>query len=307
MLNKKSVKKLLSIVIAFVLLYLLYGKIDGERLNSLIESSDKKLILFSVLVLMLTQIVSAIRWKILVTKWIEISFSESLKMILSTGAFNLFLPSKGGDLIKGFAISRDAGKKNSLFIVVYEKGLDFIALISIAMLAPLFGEKDIVIGLVALGCLIGFVVFLRLHFPLTIPFKNKYVETVNSWFTLIAELQGKNKVQMSFLLLLSIGNWYLHVLQFYLVFLSLGSKVALAIVFSRVPFCILAGILPISLAGLGTRDAAFLYYFKDFANEETIALVGAFAFFRYVFVAVLGLPFVKKYYGYLFKGKEANA
>jgi len=61
----------------------------------------------------------------------------------------------------------------------------------------------------------------------------------------------------------------------------------LAAVFLRVPIAIFVGLLPITLAGIGTRDGALVALI---APHAVAALVGLFSTLRYVVMALLGVP-----------------
>ena len=58
------------------------------------------------------------------------------------------------------------------------------------------------------------------------------------------------------------------------------------------PLAILAGLLPLTFAGIGTRDAALIFFYQDYFNEATGAALGLLCTSRYFLPAVIGLPFL---------------
>ena len=54
---------------------------------------------------------------------------------------------------------------------------------------------------------------------------------------------------------------------------------------------LIAGALPVSIAGLGPRDAVIISFFKGIAPYEALAGVGIASLFRIIIPALIGLPF----------------
>ena len=63
-------------------------------------------------------------------------------------------------------------------------------------------------------------------------------------------------------------------------------------VLSRIPPAIFAGLLPLTLWGLGTRDAVLVHQFTDLAAPSTMAVVGMLTALRYVVPGAAGILFV---------------
>ncbi|HLE25359.1 MAG TPA: hypothetical protein VI935_06875, partial [Thermodesulfobacteriota bacterium] len=61
------------------------------------------------------------------------------------------------------------------------------------------------------------------------------------------------------------------------------------------PLAILAGLLPLTLAGIGTRDAALIALYQPFFNAPTGAALGLLCTSRYLLPAICGLPLLRKY------------
>jgi uncharacterized membrane protein YuzA (DUF378 family) len=90
-------------------------------------------------------------------------------------------------------------------------------------------------------------------------------------------------------LVLSVLLWVLHVGQIYVFYLAVAGDAPLPApeIFMRVPIAIFIGLLPVTLAGIGTRDGALVMLIKP---EAIALLVGLFSTLRYVVMAVLGVP-----------------
>jgi glycosyltransferase 2 family protein len=58
---------------------------------------------------------------------------------------------------------------------------------------------------------------------------------------------------------------------------------------------ILAGLLPFTMAGIGTRDAAILFLYAPWLSAGQAAVLGVLATLRYLLPAIAGLPFMGDY------------
>ena len=67
---------------------------------------------------------------------------------------------------------------------------------------------------------------------------------------------------------------------------------------------ILAGLVPLTLAGVGTRDAAAIYLFAPFMAAPAGAALGLMLTLRYVLPGLAGLPFLAEYIDVLRKQRS---
>jgi len=106
----------------------------------------------------------------------------------------------------------------------------------------------------------------------------------------------------------SLVLWFLHIAQFAVVQAAAGGPLQPVLVASRVPMAIFVGLLPVTFAGVGTRDAAMVYLLAPGLGESAALVLGLFATLRYVVVAVAGLPFLSRLdYARLRRARQANA
>ena len=86
--------------------------------------------------------------------------------------------------------------------------------------------------------------------------------------------------------------WVMHLMQIGLFFWACGVTVSVMDVASYVPLAIIAGLVPITIAGIGVRDSALVVLFLDHGPAAQIALVGMLTSLRYLIPGLLGLPFL---------------
>lgn len=290
------IKKFFSLIIGFSILSVIYLRLDVSVLLDFLYKANKKLVFISLVLLMFTQVLSAIRWKKLINRESNISYLESLKIILATSCFNLILPSKAGDLLKAITLRNKVSRKKSIMYVLYEKSLDFSSLLLLMSFSFFFvglNQLDILLGGIAL---IFLLFFSLIHFRWNIDFSNQTLLLLKDYNQFSFKLINTNLKNWFTIIFVSLFTWSLHVLQFYLIFIALGVNISHTHFLIKMPQAIFIGIIPITFAGLGTRDAFILYSFSEINDPEVLALVGMFAFSRYVILAVIGFPFLSKNY-----------
>jgi uncharacterized membrane protein YbhN (UPF0104 family) len=58
---------------------------------------------------------------------------------------------------------------------------------------------------------------------------------------------------------------------------------------------ILVGLLPFTFAGIGTRDAAIVFFYRSFLSAPVAAALGLLFTLRYLVPALAGLPLLGRY------------
>ena len=88
-------------------------------------------------------------------------------------------------------------------------------------------------------------------------------------------------------------------LAFYMVIcFGVGLDAPYAFIASAMPVAIFVGLLPVTLGGMGTRDAAMLVLFADYGDPAQILAAGLlYSLLSYWVLGVLGLPFARRALG----------
>ena len=89
--------------------------------------------------------------------------------------------------------------------------------------------------------------------------------------------------------------WFLHLLQIWLLAAALHAPVPLLSSLGLSSLALLAGLAPLTLAGVGTRDVATIYLFAPFLTAPAGAALGLMLTLRYVLPGLAGLPFLAEY------------
>lgn len=93
----------------------------------------------------------------------------------------------------------------------------------------------------------------------------------------------------------SIFIWFLHLLQIWMFIVALKAWAPFVANLALSPLAILAGLLPLTFAGVGTRDAALVVCYAPYFDSATAAALGILCTARYLLPAIGGLPFAGGY------------
>lgn len=241
-----------------------------------------------------------------------LTFAEANRLILVASTLNMVLPSKMGDIAKAYFM-RERGHLSgslSLSLVIFEKACDMLSLLLwCAFGLLLYPQKDVLFwamtlsvvgGLVMGGLLLGSRQFAQLFFfagqaiaPKKIKAKLATLQT--AWREMHDYFWGD---RWQFLLIAgtSIFIWFLHLLQIWLFILALNAWAPFLANLALSPLAILAGLLPLTFAGVGTRDAALILFYQPYFNQATAAALGVLCTSRYLIPAIAGLPFFNQYF-----------
>ena len=94
---------------------------------------------------------------------------------------------------------------------------------------------------------------------------------------------------------MSVFIWFLHLLQIWMFILALRAWAPFLANLALSPLAIIAGLLPLTFAGVGTRDAALVLFYAPYFDAPTAAALGLLCTARYILPALGGLPFAGNY------------
>ncbi len=304
-------RRLISLAVSLALLAAIYWKVDVARLADAFHASDPLWMAASLGMALPLTMLTAWRLRQLAPRSVGLGFGEANRLILAASALNMVLPSKLGDIAKAYFL-RDRGGLGtsfSLSLVVFEKTCDMLSLLAWCALGlVLFPQRDslftglaaaVGIGFVAGALLIGSRRFARFAFAAarTVAgggFGRKVARLETSWL----EMHGhfwRDPGKLARVAALSLLIWFLHLLQIWMFTVALRAAVPFVANLALAPLAILAGLLPLTFAGVGTRDAAIIALYRPYLAPATGAAVGLLCTARYVLPAVAGLPFLGRY------------
>lgn len=304
-------KRLISLIVSLGILALIYWKIDFDGLLQVFR--DCHLPWMTVSLLMVVPITAATAWRlqVLAPPQAKLTALEANRLILAASSLNMVLPSKMGDIAKAYFMRDRGGISGPLAVslVVFEKACDMLSLLLWCAFGLLFYEPKnelfwLMSAVIMAGLILGSLVLaspqvatLAFRSAQTIApgkLRHKLAEMHQSWEAMHRYAWG-DRDRLLTVVGMSVGIWLLHLLQIWFFILALNAWVPFITNLALSPLAILAGLLPLTFAGVGTRDAALIAFYAPFFNAQVGAALGLLCTSRYLLPAIAGLPFLERY------------
>ncbi len=305
----KWVKLFISIgVSAIGLLYSFYN-VNFNELLFYLSSSNFTLILVGMILLILSVFIRAIRWKIMIDSIESIKIKKLFSAIMIGYFGNAIFPFRMGELLRAFALSKDAKIETSTAFgsIILERIIDLLGLVFTMIIFGSFYpfsdySKKIMIY-------VGFVTLLILGLIILLSFKQssliKFVENYSGYrkiihfikktldgLTSIRDLKKTGKIIISTILI-----WSIYYLITWIVSVSLGVGLDWISVGVTLIFTSLAVALPAAPSAVGTYHAAAIYVLTElFLLDRSIAqsfAVVLHAVGLFPLISIGGLFFIK--------------
>ncbi len=283
----------LKIAISLFLVIFLYSRIDLAKVKSILFNINPIFMLLLFFILLINTFISSYKWQIILkADSINIPLKTLVASYLVGTFFNIFLPSNiGGDVYRVYDISQQGSRMvNSFASVFADRFSGFIALVTLGMLFPLLGYKLLPSHKFLI---IPFITFLLLSLFLW----SILQESLLLWFLRFTRLE-KIKIVNEFIgrFLESIRAYKRYpsvmaaimgisfVFQFIVICCIFTLSRALHIEAPFIYFCIFVPIislmeaLPISIYGIGVRDAAYVFFYGQAGISQSEAASMALLF-----------------------------
>lgn len=300
-------KRVISVLVSFLILATLYTQVDFSRLTVLFGNMNLPWLFLVFLFMFLILGLITIRFLLLIPPSYRPGYFQAYRQVLMGFSLNMILPSKMGDIMKGYFLYREKNlrKPLALAIVVFEKIMDLIFLIALVFFGLLFYfPASLLLRMCLWGSgLIFFsgLIFLFHPLPSTIIFNlgrrirhpafvQRWEKLLTAWQEVQALYHGRYAGIM-LIVALSFLISFCFFLQLYFFIQLLHLPVSFRQAFGLTPLSLVAGLLPFTFAGIGTRDAALIYFFNGILSWEAASALGLLATARYIFPAIAGLPF----------------
>jgi uncharacterized membrane protein YbhN (UPF0104 family) len=302
------VAKIIALVISVGLLAALYSTLDMYTLGSVLSAADPVKLVLSLLLIGVLVPVSAMRLKMFAdAAQLPLSIHTAVTATLVANTLNLALPAKLGDLAKATMLSGEARTLllPALSLSAYEKLADLFAVFcwgAIALAASRRPDPWVLISVAAI--ISGLISLLVSSAPVRIagtiieltrlPMPGGAIRLMDSWVSFVNAVVADRKKLLAGIVL-SLSIWAGHFLQILLMAWAIGVSRDWLSMFAVLPMVIVAGLVPLTLAGIGTRDAAIVLLLGPIIGAETAAALGVLFWLRYLIPGLAGLPLIGRY------------
>lgn len=305
---KKVAPNVLPIVLTAVILVALLSFIDLHALLAAFRKADLRYFLAAVVIAAIFSVLLfADRWRRIVNALgYNLSYRDALHIYLAGRPISFVLPLKSGEMAAAYYLKKRKGFsfRKVVSSVLLDKYLLLISTLQLCVIGAIFifwSNPGI-----ASALFVGLILSLALVAPLRLPGIRPLLSFVGGRFSRVTEHVGDF---MSAFTSISIGQIFFflgychlaqiaHIVIFYLLFLvvRVQASIPLGALVLYVSLIVLLTNVPITISGLGTREAFVLYFFSGYAQPEALVAVGILvSFVEYVLPALYGMAFQRDF------------
>lgn len=311
----QAVKKILSLALRVSISVILlvfsfkFNKIDIPGLMRDIKSADKFILILALCVSFLSYTLCLLRWQMLLK---ALSIRLPLRRVVVSFAggifFNLFLPSTiGGDFMRSIDLATHTRRPKEIIATVFLDRLSgYIGLVVLALLSLLLGwrllsDESVLFPLIVITGILILILFIlfnksiysKINSLLHNPGAGRFRELLGDLHKEIHYFSQHKRIIVNNLLI-SVLIQSVAPFTFFVIALSLGIKTNIIYFFVFLPIIGAITLLPISIGGLGLREATTTFFFAKvgLASNAAIAISLLNTLFIFVFGAIGGLIYV---------------
>jgi glycosyltransferase 2 family protein len=289
---------ILSVAVSAGLITWLIGRMDLARAVDLLQQARAQWLFLAVCLAMLIPFCGTCRWIGVVRAHDNVKFPlmKAWRGVMLSYALNSFLPSKTGDFAKALYFRKAGGISLGVGAVVLERLVDLLVLGTLGITAGLVSMNywGITVGLILLlGTTLAFIVILFLN-ETKIPLPEEWKARSVKWALFFGRwLNDPGSVALT--VGGSLANWSLAGLIFCALVTSLTGTYNWGYLLAVFPLAILAGLVPFTVSGIGTRDSAFVVLLTGHLTTEGATMVAlCYTVLAYWLIGLLGVPVALK-------------
>jgi uncharacterized protein (TIRG00374 family) len=299
MFNRNRLLVAAKIGLSVGLIYWLLQGADLETIWLTVRSANGVILLFAFLMFYIGYVLIAFRWRLLLqVKGISARILYLLESVNIAILFNNLLPSTiGGDAYRMYDVWRLGGTKTTaVSVILIDRFLGMFALVSYGLIAAIIATEvqETIPGLVLYlaGILVTMVLIIwmvfgsgarLLHWFLSLEsrllsFPQKIVGKISDALSLY---RGRGDV-LAKALLISYGIQLNVIMHFVIVAYALDVNIPVAGMFIIIPLATLIMLLPVSINGVGVREATLVFFFSIYGVSTESAIA-----FAWIWLAML--------------------
>ena len=238
-------------------------------------------------------VLSALRWHYtLKAIGHHVPVTRCLKIILGTSPISAIAPSKAGDLLKAFSLRGEIGVLEVSGTVLAERALDVMVLAGLALFGSTLVGNPLVTRFAVAIVGTGIAGLLLLPLAVSSIKKPALREKLERLIRVLGALRAQ-PAKATAIVLFTVLNWLASIAQTHLLLLAVGAHPPFWLTTAALPIAIFIGLIPITIGGMGTRDAALVTLLASAATApQALSVALLYSFFGYWLLAILGLPFI---------------
>jgi uncharacterized protein (TIRG00374 family) len=293
--NGKIFLRLIGVLLLLVILYLL--DINTFLIN--LKKINPYYLIFAALLVVPIYLVKSYRWYFLLLKQrILYRFTDAILAFTSANFIAFITPGRVGEIAKAYHVKKDLGLPlhKSIPSVVLDRIFDvyFLALFSFVGIFTLSLSQNIKLGsIIVVSLLVVIPLFLTrrslilrlvkyiFHAPILRKSSDRIVNFTEGFLN---EFDNFKLIDIIIAFTLT-GIGYLSLfISAYMISLSMQLDFSFSIIASFVAIGNIISFIPVSISGLGTREAVFIYLFSLFDESAEVAVLFSISLFFVFFV-----------------------
>lgn len=278
---------------AVTIITILFQIIDIGKVRTELSQANWTWITYALAITCLSPFLAAIRLKhFLTTMGVSLSYKLSLKVSLLGLSLNLLIPARGGDLAKLALLKNDLPNlplQTLISTALLERSFDVLALGLIGLTSALIIQSTEAAIIAGVFATIAAIVLAVLPLAESLPIVGKKLSSIAQNISIA--YKHKKTLILAFL---SAGFFWILVSSIMGCLLkAFDPNITFAHSLAVTPPSIFAGLVPVSLWGVGTRDGALAYFLQGITVPE-IAISAGFLYTAlvYWFLGIIGTPFL---------------
>ena len=287
------------LVIGITLFAYLIFKTDPKTIWEAFRTINIRILVFIVPLLIIDALIKGTKWKLVINAHaMDYPLVESIKVFMIGVFFGLVTPGRAGDIIRAnFLQKHHKSYSNSLSTVIVDRFIDIGTLavlgsLSLFLFSYVYGSTGVSYILLVILVVGYFGVLAALASKRLTMF---FLERMGRQFLIdfymnLRQLEKKKLVAST---LLGFIAWIVTPLEAFVIAQSMGLNLSFVFIFLCIPIITLAEIIPVTISGLGTREAAYIALFGLIAISAPTAIAFSLAYLVFTFwtPALLGLLF----------------
>jgi uncharacterized protein (TIRG00374 family) len=287
-------------LVTALIVYLLINHLAGAAsFWESIQLARWELIPIALGLLTVNLLLGGVRWIYVVrTMGFDLGLRRAMDAIFSTWPLSVVTPSRASDFLRALCVRDIVPTMAASSSVLAEKVVDVQSLCLLALTGSLLVGLWPWAGLAALMLVGAWTVVGLLFWKHTLLFKlpilGRFEDKIRQLFAAFGAFR-EHPMRFFWLSLISIASWMTALSLMYSLTLVFRADISALQVIALWPLAIFAGMLPLTVAGMGTRDAAFVAMISWPATSSVpeapvLAATLAYALVGTWIPAVIGLP-----------------
>ena len=293
---KKIVLGIASFIVSGLLVIWLLSDLDRSQVSQLWDQADKGYLALAAALTCLVPFCGVIRWLgVLRSQGFHLMFTVALRAVLMANVVNSFVPSKAGEVVKVAYLRRQAGLVQGFGTIILERLIDLAMLGLLGLIA--FILTGVQWGLFAAMILLGgvstvFACALLIptqKLPLPAKLRSKFSDLAAVFPIWLKHPGAMLQTLAGSFCVWSIAGFTVACLCF-----AFNLPINWALAYAVYPLAVLAGLLPLTISGIGTRESAFIFLLTQFdvTRDQATLVAFGYTFYAYWFLSLISLPAV---------------